>query len=126
MLGDLGVAAIRADGMSPSCAYCHVGQHVASAGDVPDPARLAHLYLCRGRSASAIGAITGLDRQRVTRMLRRAAVALRHPGRRTSFLRRWRAGLKPAWKPSPQASTHPRTAPAFRTVATPAAVAGEG
>jgi hypothetical protein len=105
---DHGVAAIRADGMLPSCAYCHVGQDVAPAGDVPDPARLAHLYLCQGLSTYAIGAITGLDRQRVTRMLRRAAVALRHPGGRTSFLRRWRAGLKPAWKPLPHKPAHTR------------------
>ena len=41
---------------------------------------LAHLYLCRGLSTYAIGGITGLDRQRVTRMLRRAGVPLRPRG----------------------------------------------
>jgi hypothetical protein len=35
---------------------------------------LAHLYLCRGLSTYAIGEITGLDRQRVPRTLRRAGV----------------------------------------------------
>ncbi len=44
------------------------------------PGVLAHLYLCRGLSAYAIGEITGLDRQRVTRMLRRAGVPLRPRG----------------------------------------------
>jgi hypothetical protein len=77
---DLGVAAIRADGMSPSCAYCHTGQDAAPAGDGPEPARLAHLYQCRGLSTYAIGQIIGLDRQRVTRMLRRAGVPLRPRG----------------------------------------------
>ena len=78
---DFGVAGICADGMGPSCAYCHVGQDAARAGDGLDPARLAHLYLCRGPvDPIAIGEITGLDRQRVTRMLRRAGVPLRPRG----------------------------------------------
>jgi hypothetical protein len=45
-----------------------------------DSAWLAHLYLCRGLSTYAIGEITGLDRQRVTRMLHRAGVPLRPRG----------------------------------------------
>jgi hypothetical protein len=45
-----------------------------------EPAWLAHLYLCRGLSTYAIGEVTGLDRQRVTRMLRRAGVPLRPRG----------------------------------------------
>jgi hypothetical protein len=77
---DFGVAGMCADGMWPSCAYCHIGQDAARAGDSLDPARLAHLYLCRGLSTYAIGEITGLDRQRVTRMLRRAGVPLRPRG----------------------------------------------
>jgi hypothetical protein len=48
--------------------------------DEPDPAWLAHLYLRRGLSTYAIGEITGLNRQRVTRMLRRAGVPLRPRG----------------------------------------------
>jgi hypothetical protein len=77
---DLGTAGIPADGTSPSCRYCRAGQDVAPSGDGPDSARLAHLYLCRGRSTYAIGEITGLDRQRVTRMLRQAGVPLRPRG----------------------------------------------
>jgi hypothetical protein len=60
----------------PPCRYCHEGHETASAGDVPDPAWLAHLYLCRGLSTYSIGEITGLDRQRVTRVLRKAGVPL--------------------------------------------------
>ena len=77
---DFGVAGIRAGGVSPSCMYCHAGQDAARTGDDPDPARLAHLYLCRGLSTYAIGQITGLDRQRITRMLRRTGVPLRPRG----------------------------------------------
>jgi len=77
---DLGTAGIPGDGTLPSCRYCHAGQHAAPARDWPDPSRLAHLYLCRGLSTYAIGEITGLDRQRVARMLRRAGVPLRPRG----------------------------------------------
>jgi len=65
---DRGVAGIRADSMSPSCAFGHVGQNVAPAGDGPDPARPARLYQRRGLSTYAIGQVTGLDRQPVGRM----------------------------------------------------------
>ena len=44
------------------------------------PERLAHLYLCRGLSTYRIAELTGLDRQRVTRMLHRAGVAIRPRG----------------------------------------------
>jgi hypothetical protein len=77
---DLNTAGIPADGMPPSCRYCHADQDAALAPDGLDPVRLAHLYLCRGLSTYAIGEITGLDRQRVTRMLRRAGVPLRPRG----------------------------------------------
>jgi len=76
----LGAAGTPADGTPPSCWYCRAGQDAALAGDGPDPARLGHLYLCLGLSTYAIGEITGLDRQRVTRMLRRAGVPLRPRG----------------------------------------------
>ncbi|HEY6309388.1 MAG TPA: hypothetical protein VIY52_01065, partial [Streptosporangiaceae bacterium] len=75
-----GAAGTPADGTPPSCRYCHVGPDAAPARDGLDPARLAHLYLCRGLSTYAIGEITGLDRQRVTRMLRQAGVPLRPRG----------------------------------------------
>jgi hypothetical protein len=79
---DLATTGNPADG-TPSCPYCRAGQDTAPAPggrDGPDPARLAHLYLCRGLSTYAIGEITGLDRQRVARMLREAGVPLRPRG----------------------------------------------
>jgi hypothetical protein len=48
-------------------------------GEVP-LARLAHLYLCAGLSTYRIAQLTGLDRQRVSRRLRRAGVPLRPRG----------------------------------------------
>jgi hypothetical protein len=79
---DLATAGDPADGV-PSCPYCRVCRHsvpAADGQDLPDPALLAHLYVCRGLSTYTIGQITGLDRQRVTRMLRRAGVSLRPRG----------------------------------------------
>jgi hypothetical protein len=67
-------------GVMPPCRYCHAGRETALAGDDADPAWLAHLYLCRGLSTYAIGRVTGLDRQRVTRVLRKAGVPLRPRG----------------------------------------------
>lgn len=67
------------DGVSP-CRYCAPGRATAPAGDVADPAWLAHLYLCQGLSTYAIGEVAGLDRQRVTRMLRAVQVPLRPRG----------------------------------------------
>ena len=43
-------------------------------------ARLAHLYLCQGLSTYGIADITGLDRQRVARLLHRAGVPLQPRG----------------------------------------------
>jgi hypothetical protein len=48
-------------------------------GDL-DLAWIAHLYLCEGLSTYSIAGRTGLDRQRVTRALRRAGVPLRPRG----------------------------------------------
>jgi hypothetical protein len=75
----LTTAGAPGDGVPP-CRYCTPGQEPAPAGDVPDPAWLAHLYLCQGLSTYAIGEATGLDRQRVTRVLRKAGVPLRPRG----------------------------------------------
>ncbi|MGH3280746.1 MAG: hypothetical protein ACRDNW_16635, partial [Trebonia sp.] len=49
---------------------------------VSDPwsQRLAHLYLCHGLSTYAIADRTGVDRQRITRALRKAGVPLRPRG----------------------------------------------
>jgi len=63
-------------GVVPPCRYCQA----ALAGDGADPPWLAHLYLCRGLSTYAIGEMTGLDRQRVTRVLHKAEVPLRPRG----------------------------------------------
>jgi hypothetical protein len=43
-------------------------------------AQLAHLYLCKGLSTYRIADTLGLDRQRITRMLRRAGVPMRPRG----------------------------------------------
>jgi hypothetical protein len=77
---DFVAAGAPGTGVVPSCRYCRKGRETASAKDVPDPAWLAHLYLCRGLSTYAIGEATELDRQRVTRMLRKAGVPLRPRG----------------------------------------------
>jgi hypothetical protein len=62
------------------CAYCAVGAEEAVAADRWPPERLAHLYLCCGLSTYRIAELTGLDRQRVTRTLHRACVAVRPRG----------------------------------------------
>jgi len=61
----------------PACAYC---LDEAVAADSWPPERLAHLYLCRGLSTYRIAELSGLDRQRVTRTLRRAGVPVRPRG----------------------------------------------
>jgi hypothetical protein len=66
--------------LAAPCAYCAAGGEEGGAADCWPPERLAHLYLCRGLSTYGIGELTGLDRQRVTRMLRRAGVPLRPRG----------------------------------------------
>jgi transposase len=64
------------------CGYCAAGSGdaVGTAADHWPPERLAHLYLCRGLSTYGIAELTGLDRQRVTRMLHRAGVVIRPRG----------------------------------------------
>jgi DNA-binding CsgD family transcriptional regulator len=50
------------------------------------PERIAHLYACQGLSTYKIGAMTGIGRQRVTRLRRRAGIPVkpRGAGRRRS------------------------------------------
>jgi hypothetical protein len=76
----LTVVSAPGTGVLPPCRYCDAGRETPPAGDGTDPGWLAHLYLCQGLSTYAIGEVTGLDRQRVTRMLRKAQVPLRPRG----------------------------------------------
>lgn len=68
------------DRLVPVCAYCAIGTDEGDTANDRVPERLAHLYLCRGLSTYRIAELTGLDRQRVTRALHRAGVALRPRG----------------------------------------------
>jgi hypothetical protein len=74
------VTAVGPVGGSSPCRYCSSGSRAALPGGDQDIARLAHLYVCQGLSTYAIGEITGLDRQRVSHMLRRAGIPLRPRG----------------------------------------------
>jgi len=56
------------------CVYCGVGVAREPAANGWPPEQLVHLYLCRELSTYRIAELTGLDRQRVTRALRRAGV----------------------------------------------------
>jgi len=58
------------------CAYCAAGREPAT--DSWPPERLAHLYLCRELSTRRIAELTGINRQRVTRVLHGAGVPV-HP-----------------------------------------------
>ncbi len=73
-------SSVPGDSLAPPCAYCAAGAEEIVAADQWPPERLAHLYLCRGLSTYRIAELTGLDRQRVTRALHRAGVALRARG----------------------------------------------
>ena len=64
----------------PACAYCPDGGREPAAADRWPPERLAHLYLCLGLSTYEIAGHSGIDRQRVTRLLRRAGVPVRPRG----------------------------------------------
>jgi hypothetical protein len=74
---------VSADAAPCADGDCRCGAAALSAladqDEVP-VARLAHLYLCTGLSTYRIAQLTGLDRQRVTRRLRRAGVPLRPRG----------------------------------------------
>jgi hypothetical protein len=71
---------VPGDSVAPPCAYCAAGAGEAAAGNQWPPERLAHLYLCCELSTYRIADLTGLDRQRMTRALHRAGVALRPKG----------------------------------------------
>jgi hypothetical protein len=46
----------------------------------PLPERAAHLYACRSLSTYKIAVVTGIDRQRITRLLRKAGIAVKPRG----------------------------------------------
>jgi hypothetical protein len=67
----------------PECHFCRADMHPGTSGDLQsaaDPEWLRHLYLCQECSTYEIAGRTGLDRQRVTRILRKAGVPLRPRG----------------------------------------------
>ena len=79
MLLPVRVLAVRSEeAASPGAACLFCG--VPCIPDSTDVSWLAHLYLCAGLSTYRIAGLTGLDRQRVTRRLRRAGVTLRPRG----------------------------------------------
>jgi hypothetical protein len=65
-----------------ACPQCGYQSSEPAAGapvsDTADPGWLAHLYHCQGLSTYAVAELTGIDRQRVTRILRKAG-APPHP-----------------------------------------------
>jgi hypothetical protein len=67
----------------PECHFCRADIAPGTARDAQptaDPGWLRHLYLCQERSTYEIADRTGLDRQRVSRMLRQSGVPLRPRG----------------------------------------------
>lgn len=74
------------------CRFCRASIPPGSSRDfesAADPEWLRHLYLCQQRSTYEIADRTGLDRQRVTRILRKTGVPLRPRGAgRSRALRR--------------------------------------
>ena len=72
--------AVRSDDAALPDEVCQCRSWHAAWPAGQDVSRLAHLYLCEGLSTYRIAQLTGLDRQRVTRRLRRAGVPLRPRG----------------------------------------------
>ncbi len=74
------VSGVPGDRLTVLCAYCAPGAGETAAPGRWSAERLAHLYLCHGLSTYRIADLTGSDRQRVTRALHRAGVAVRPRG----------------------------------------------
>lgn len=66
--------------MSAGCVRTDGCPHAQPLSQLALSARLEHLYVCEQQSTRAIAAVTGIDRQRVTRLLAKAAVPLRPRG----------------------------------------------
>jgi len=75
-----GVLAVRSDGVAriQDACPCACAHQLVLAGE--DVSRLKHLYVCEGLSTYRVARVTGLDRQRVARLLRRAGVPMRPRG----------------------------------------------
>jgi hypothetical protein len=72
--------AVRSDDAALPVEVCQCRSRRAALPAGQDVSRLAHPYLCEGLSTYRIAQVTGMDRQRVTRRLRRAGVPLRPRG----------------------------------------------
>ena len=79
-LPEPGTSAERSDGVTSYGGPCQCSGAGAVVPADQELLRLAHLYLCEELSTYRIAQLTGLDRQRVTRRLRRAGVPLRPRG----------------------------------------------
>lgn len=79
LLPDRGVLAVRSEAAAFPAAPC-LRCGAPYVPDSTDVSWLAHLYLCAGLSTYRIAQLTGSDRQRVTRRLRRAGVPPRPRG----------------------------------------------
>ncbi len=65
------------------CPHDGIGTDAGCPDDLPGaplPERAAHLYACRMLSTYKIAAVTGTDRQRITRMLRKAGITVKPYG----------------------------------------------
>jgi hypothetical protein len=74
---------VRADGTTSApdaCICLRVGRRPRPEQNRALLIRMTHLYLCEGMSTYRIAQLTGLDRQRVARLLRKAGVPLRPYG----------------------------------------------
>jgi len=76
---------LPAENPALTCRYCRAGAESGKPAQAPlggsqETPWLAHLYLCLGLSTYTIAERTGVDRQRVTRALRKSGVPLRPRG----------------------------------------------
>jgi hypothetical protein len=104
------VEALYADPLIAAVLAARDVPRVPSSGPIwqrfPDPVPLTtplvkDLYWGCGAALTHIELLTGQPAMTVRGFMRRAGIPLRHPGGRTPFLRRWRAGLNAARQPSP-------------------------
>jgi hypothetical protein len=73
------------------CPHGGAAQDAECPADLPRaplPERAAHLYACQMLSTYKIAAVTGVDRQRITRLLHEAGVAVKPSGTGRRLTRR--------------------------------------